>query len=722
MAAASSSYTTTRVREAEHHTASACKFEAATLSINSGDESDATSSGCWGIYVENESENNVNAAAFSSVHIPPENMADYAAGGGTAAILTDSGDDSGSKKKKNLVPCQALAEGTTMRVAPMERSSGGWSPDHFHEHLRLPTATTTTGGGAGIKGGIVVLLEAMAHECLAIALSPDHDYVLGKTYVVHFGANGNLQTVLRRHVNYTECIDVAIPSRVCSEEKWISYWIVLQHGKLSAGVGKIPGKHCIGTLDDSMYDMLRSGVDAVKYVGIGNSALKRNARDLRVRNVRVCGIPSHFGLEGVPMETGGGGGGGVGGEEGDDGSTPTFKFVNILEMDEFFGRGGSGSSGRMVESYMPSDAELLAEYEKERTKARARATKFGIEYHEPPPDAFLKWSEARRLRANPEKGFITGIDTFSTVEKDKALARKRRFALEKRKAEGGGGGGGMEEEDDENIENSIDVGEGEEGEDAMLGDDDYYDEEDNVAEWEKAKKDPLPVEQAWENWNIVQQFRVDPPPTQTESGSNGVQDEVGTMEGDIPFLPFKQSATIVPTKIHLFSIDWAPFKQIRTDDILSYFRDYGPSYVEWLGEISCNVLFEDKYSAARAFHAMSQELPSPPPQTSAGDGLVDASADGSTIMMESAEHESTNTGEEERNGMDVADVAAADDNTPKDSANQEVVELLPDYGSMGWRFCKWTVRKVRYFTSAIIKSLFIYPSHDVCEIILMLGK
>jgi hypothetical protein len=229
----------------------------------------------------------------------------------------------------------------------------------------------------------------------------------------------------------------------------------------------------------------------------------------------------------------------------------------------------------------------------------------------------------------------------------------------------------------------------------MFGDDDHDDEEDNIAEWEKAKKDPLPVEQAWENWNIVQQFRVDPPPTQTESGSNGVQDEVGTMEGNIPFLPSKQSATIVPTKIHLFSIDWAPFKQIRTDDILSYFRDYGPSYVEWLGEISCNVLFEDKYSAARAFHAMSQELPSPPPQTSAGDGLVDASADGGTIMMESAEHESTNTGDKERNGMDVADVAAADDNTPKDNANQEIFELLPDYGSMGWRFCKWTVRKVR---------------------------
>ena len=242
----------------------------------------------------------------------------------------------------------------------------------------------------------------MGRECLAIALSPYHSYDLGKTYVVHFGANGNLQTVIRRHVNYTEAVDVSFPSRVCTENKWTSYWVVLQGGKLSAGVGKVPGKNCIGTLDDTMYNMLRSGVDAVRYVGIGNSALQRNARDVRVRNVMVMAIPESFGLEGIPMEESG--------------------FVNVLEM-------GEGDA----EQYGPTDAELLAEYEKERAKARARAAKFGIEYKEPAPDAFMKWSEARRLRSNPERGFITGIDTFSNEEKAKADARKERFARDERK-------------------------------------------------------------------------------------------------------------------------------------------------------------------------------------------------------------------------------------------------------------------------------------------------
>jgi len=73
-----------------------------------------------------------------------------------------------------------------------------------------------------------------------------------------------------------------------------------------------------------------------------------------------------------------------------------------------------------------------------------------------------------------------------------------------------------------------------------------------------------------------------------------------------------KKAIFSPERIHIFSIDWAAFKQIRNDDIMSYFNMYGPSYVEWLGELSCNVVFEDKYSATRALQCLSQQLPSPP--------------------------------------------------------------------------------------------------------------
>ncbi|EED88959.1 predicted protein [Thalassiosira pseudonana CCMP1335] len=520
---------------------------------------------------------------------------------------------------------------------------------------------------------MVVMLEAIGRECLAIALSPYHSYDLGKTYVVHFGANGNLQTVLRRHVNFNEAVDVSFPSRVCGENNWVPYWIVLQGGKLSAGVGKVPGKNCIGTLDDTMYNMLRSGVDAVRYVGIGNSALQRSARDLRVRNVMVSSIPEHFGLGGIPLEECG--------------------FVNILEMGY-----GSGSGGNSMEEggggAVPTEAELLAEYEKERAKAKARAAKFGVEYKEPAPDAFMKWSEARRLRMNPEKGFITGIDTFSMEEKAKADARKERFAKDERKRKG-------LDSDEEEIK-------GEDGEEDM--DDDGVDD---VAEWEKTKRDPLAIEQAWDNWELVEQFRSDPTDSVVKKECEGgtmatddAMDKSDEVEQKEDFIP--KSVTVVPTKIHIFSMDHQCFKQIRTDDLMSYFKDYGPSYVEWLGELSCNVMFEDRHSAARAFHALSQELPTPPPKD-----LIDArikernerngpkkldwvpptkvEADGDEVVDNPADDAEAAAADETGDGMVADGDEAIKEETSKD---QEEERALPDYGGMGWRFCKWTVRKV----------------------------
>ncbi|KAL7542916.1 hypothetical protein ACHAXR_012358 [Thalassiosira sp. AJA248-18] len=657
-----SSYASSRVREVEHRSSSACKYEPSAIAIT--DEG-------WKIH-SSAGDND-----FSSVQIHPDKMADYAAGGTSSESIMTEGDDVNGTK---LVKCQMLAAGTSIRVAPMERSCGGWAAEHFHEHLRLPE-------GSPAGKGMVIMLEAMGRECIAVALSPYHAYELGKTYVVHLGANGNLQTVLRRHMSYQECVDCTFPCRVCAEDTWIPYWIVLQGGKLSAGVGRMPGKNCIGTLDDSMYNMLRSGVDAVKYVGIGNSALQRSARDLRVRGVMVSTIPPHFGLEGIPIEES--------------------KFVNILEMGYGGQNGGGGAGG---DGAAPTDAELLAEYEKERAKARARAEKFGIEYKEPPPDAFLKWSEARRLRANPERGFITGIDTFSAPEKAKADARKERFARDERKRKG---------LDPDGDDDGMKVGGGEgggDGEEAM--EDDGVDD---VAEWEKTKKDPLPINQAWENWKLVKQFRVDPPAGLLVGNGDGMGDlPLSENGGEVKeFIP--RNVVIVPTKIHIFSIDWAPFKQIRTDDLMSYFRDYGPSYVEWLGELSCNVLFEDKHSAARAFHALSQELPSPPPESltnppdvmeeikerwtppaGAEANVMDEIKDRWTNEDDEGEEketmDATNNNDDgaEKEAMDATnnDEGAKAASTSDNRKQQNDDEPLPDFGGMGWRFCKWTVRKV----------------------------
>lgn len=53
--------------------------------------------------------------------------------------------------------CTALAEGITIRVAPMEKSRGGWDEEHFHERLRVPE-------GSVVGRGMVVMLEGESQD------------------------------------------------------------------------------------------------------------------------------------------------------------------------------------------------------------------------------------------------------------------------------------------------------------------------------------------------------------------------------------------------------------------------------------------------------------------------------------------------------------------------------------------------------------------------------
>lgn len=63
--------------------------------------------------------------------------------------------------------------------------------------------------------------------------------------------------------------------------------------------------------------------------------------------------------------------------------------------------------------------------------------------------------------------------------------------------------------------------------------------------------------------------------------------------------------------IHVYSLD-DRFQQVRTNDVLSYFVGFGPSYVEWINDSACTVVFEDPFTAGRALIALSQEIPPQP--------------------------------------------------------------------------------------------------------------
>ena len=356
--------------------------------------------------------------------------------------------------------------------------------------------------------------------------------------MVHLGAAGNLHTVIRRRLpNGTQSVEVTGSTpRICSNSFYVDYWMCLQgQGQVSVGVGREPGKNCFLTLDDSLYHALRSPIDAVQFVGVGNSALGRHAKDLKVRNVVCSSVPNAGQLE-----------------------------LEMVDYSPSLVERPSSSSNPATT--MDDDAALWEAYQKECAKAQARAKKYGTEYKAPAPDAFLKWSDARRLRANPERGFITGMDILSPEEVEKAKKRKQRFEEEeeRERMKLGGGGERMEDEDEEGwgeVE--------EESEETKRG----------------AERPMIPLEQAWDNEELVRKFRVDPPssmyvekngvaPAQDRPMDGNGSSDRGEIESDLAMNDENQPvekekiALPVPEKIHLFAIDWAAFKQIRTDDIM----------------------------------------------------------------------------------------------------------------------------------------------------------
>ncbi len=46
----------------------------------------------------------------------------------------------------------------------------------------------------------------------------------------------------------------------------------------------------------------------------------------------------------------------------------------------------------------------------------------------------------------------------------------------------------------------------------------------------------------------------------------------------------------------------------NTADILNFFKEYGPSFVEWLNGEQFNVVFEDQFTAKRALEGLGEPL------------------------------------------------------------------------------------------------------------------
>lgn len=62
--------------------------------------------------------------------------------------------------------------------------------------------------------------------------------------------------------------------------------------------------------------------------------------------------------------------------------------------------------------------------------------------------------------------------------------------------------------------------------------------------------------------------------------------------------------------LHVFGVD-----DLSTEEVMTHFREYGPSWCEWLNDSSCNVVFEDPFTVVRALRGMAiatEEMPDAP--------------------------------------------------------------------------------------------------------------
>lgn len=75
-------------------------------------------------------------------------------------------------------------------------------------------------------------------------------------------------------------------------------------------------------------------------------------------------------------------------------------------------------------------------------------------------------------------------------------------------------------------------------------------------------------------------------------------------------LPPSEEGEVAPSeRLYLQALDAEAFKRIRSPDIESFFASHKPTYVEWLGDTTCNVWFEEMHTARRALEAFSVKVP-----------------------------------------------------------------------------------------------------------------
>ncbi|KDO31644.1 hypothetical protein SPRG_03564 [Saprolegnia parasitica CBS 223.65] len=217
----------------------------------------------------------------------------------------------------------------------------------------------------------------------------------------------------------------------------------------------------------------------------------------------------------------------------------------------------------------PSGTDLLTP--EQRTQyvagcegAKKRAQRFNSEYKQPDVKQFLDSKIVRMMQrsgAVTEKGFTTGFDVMSAEEVAKREARRNRFNVAEYAIEGG-------------VAREISEG---------------------LTEDELAKRS----EEAARRAGRAAKFGIE---TQGNMQLHAASPKVLAERVDMnTALEARDDA------IHMYSLDDA-FTSVRTRDILAYFTGYGPSYVEWINDSSCTIVFHDAFTVSRALLSLSADI------------------------------------------------------------------------------------------------------------------
>jgi hypothetical protein len=599
-------------------------------------------------------------------------------------------------------------------------ASGFWSPRSFSQSLVLPTLSADSPPST-----MLLTFDAMCSGDLVVCLSPSPDFVLGKSYAAVFGSQGNSLSILRRRAAPSGLAappEVSAACKPCDSRRWVSYWLSLSsEGVLSLGVldpdggsgapspslaardaaNPFPASNCLLQFVDKSYAEQRQPEDAVRFVAFGNNQQQppgaragggrgggaAEVPSTRIRNVtlrQLTAAEDVLVLKPRPPSSG------------------AFQ-VRTWEEAQGLSESSSGAARPFSEEMHRA---MMEEWEKEMAARSARAEKYGTDYKIPAFESFLKWSEAKYLsRQNGSQGFVTGIDMDDPEEVKKREARFAKFG-----AMLGGSPATPAPSSDGSKKRSRDGEEDDASADAEKATAEIggagTPSADSVQQSSARRGEArvMPVTGAFACPHFQNMWRVDPEPTAVfgseEAGAMDTSVKRGEWGmGDVPHL--------IPEKLHIFSFDFSAFLQMTTADILAHFSVYGPSYVEWLGETSCNVIFEDAFSAKRAFMNLCQAIPSPEevealeaekapasaskPVTHVTDGVAAAVAAAAPTGASDVDVDVDGDGDGDGDADASVDISQV---STSSSLAANASPPRPALGALGWRYCR----------SALVKS------------------